>query len=78
MRATVTSDLLDQLNKAKGLKYPAVGYQYFADIKGDGTYQYRVWEVANPGGGVRYSSLNRPTARQRCAAIREAIAAAKA
>ena len=72
MRATVTTRLLDQLNKVRGLTYPSIGYVYYADIKGDGQNHYAVWEVATKGGGVRRSHLNGHP-RARCNAIRKAI-----
>lgn len=41
------------LNRMKGLVYPAVGYVYYADVKGDGTNQRRVYRICNENGGVR-------------------------
>lgn len=72
MHATVTSRLVDKLNKARGLSYPAIGYLMFADIKGDGISKPALFEIINAGGGVRRSDLNGPP-RQRCAKLRAAI-----
>lgn len=78
MRAPATQALLGELNAARGLKYPSVGYVYFADIKGDGQKHYAVWEVITLGGGVRRPSLNHRSGKVRCAMIRKEIAGIKA
>jgi hypothetical protein len=79
MFAPTTQRLLKKLNEAKGLSPGQVGYTYFADIKGDGVFSPRVYEVTSPGGAVSLChSLNAGgNARKRCAAIVEAIKAAK-
>lgn len=73
MTKASTKSLLAELNTIRGLRYPDVGYCYFADLKGDGTYSPRVYTIVNPQGGVTLSSLNAPTARARCENIRSAI-----
>jgi hypothetical protein len=72
-RAKITQALLAKLNKVRGLRYPAVGYQYWADIKGDGQERYVIWMIINADGGVSRSVLNCRSARARCAAIRAEI-----
>ncbi len=74
---STTDKLLDELNALKGLEYPAIGYSYFADIKGDGRNHRSVYTIINEGGGVTYSSLNAASPRQRCDKIRAAIQAEK-
>lgn len=71
---TRTEKLLDELNALKGLKYPAIGYTYFADIKGDGRNIKSAWVIINDGGGVTRSDLNAATPHKRCDKIRAAIA----
>lgn len=73
MTKASTKILLAELNAMRGLQYPEVGYCYFADVKGDGTYSPRVYTIVNPQGGVTLSCLNAPTARARCEKIRAAI-----
>lgn len=73
MTKASTESLLAELNTARGLQYPEVGYCYFADVKGDGTYSPRVYTIVNTQGGVTLSCLNAPTARERCEKIRAAI-----
>ena len=75
MRAKTTQELLTKLNKARGFKHPDIGYQYWADIKGDGQDHFATWTICNPGGGVQRSVLNRPSAGARCEAIRSEIKA---
>ena len=70
---SVTERLLADLNAARGLKYPDIGYSYFADVKGDGTYNPRIWTICNQQGGVTFSDLNAATPRERCSRIRAAI-----
>jgi hypothetical protein len=72
MRSTVTSRLVDKVNKAKGLKYPSIGYLLFQDIKGDGWSKPALYETINAGGGVSYSSLNGPP-RVRCKNLRRVL-----
>lgn len=71
---SVTSRLLAELNAARGLVYPDIGYSYFGDVKGDGVFRPRVYTIVQ-GGGVTLSDLNAPSARQRCNKIRAAILA---
>lgn len=71
---TTTARLLAELNATRGLKYPEIGYCYFADIRGDGRYNPAVYRISNAQGGVAYSELNGATARERCQKIRAAIA----
>ena len=73
MTKASTKSLLAELNAIRGLRYPEVGYCYFADLKGDGTHSPRVYTIVNPHGGVTLSHLNAPTARERCEKIRAAI-----
>ncbi|UUV43072.1 hypothetical protein RCDORA_99 [Rhodobacter phage RcDora] len=73
MARNMTERLLAELNAARGLKYPDIGYCYFADVKGDGTYNPRVYTIVNPQGGVTLSYLNAPSPRERCQKIRAAI-----
>ena len=71
---TTTEKLLNELNELRGLKYPQIGYAYFADIKGDGRNIKSVYTITNEAGGVQYSSLNGKSPRKRCENIRQAIA----
>ena len=73
--ATVTERLLAELNAIRGVKYPQIGYSYFADIRGNGDNRRRVYVITNENGGVSYSELNGATSRQRCDKIRDAIEA---
>ena len=77
MRSTVTSRLVDKINKARGLKYPSIGYLLFQDIKGDGMSKPGLHEIINAGGGVSRSSLNGPP-RIRCENLRRALMDARA
>lgn len=70
---TTTEKLLNELNAARGLKYPAIGYTFFADVTGDGTNRRRVYTIINARGGVTFSDLNAATPRKRCDKIRAAI-----
>lgn len=73
---TTTEKLLRELNAARGLEYPAKGYAYFADVRGDGGPLRRsVWVIINGDGGVTRSCLNGRTARETCENIRAAIRA---
>lgn len=44
--------LCHAINTARELEYPAIGYLYFADVKGDGNSRRRVWAVTNKNGAV--------------------------
>ena len=77
MLKNTTTRLLDKLNAARGRSYPDIGYEYLADIKGDGQHCPRVYSIINAHGGVTLSPLNAGNARQRCAKIRDAIAQTK-
>lgn len=76
MARSTTERLLADLNRIRGKSYPDIGYSYFADVKGDGTHNPRVYSIVNADGGVTFSDLNAATARQRCDKIRAAIEAA--
>lgn len=76
MRATVTSRLVDAINKARGLKYPSIGYLLFQDIKGDGRSKPALYVITSAGGGVVLSSLNGPP-RIRCENLRRELMDAK-
>lgn len=79
MFAPITQRLLKKLNKTKGLSAGEVGYVYFADIRGDGVFRPKVYEVTSTDGAICLChSLNAGgNARKRCAAIRAEIKAAK-
>lgn len=70
---TTTARLLRELNAKRGLKYPDIGYVFFADVGGDGRYCPRVYKIINADGGVTLSDLNGATARKRCDNIRAAL-----
>jgi len=70
---STTKKLLAELNSAKGLSYPDIGYALYMDARGDGNYRPSVYIIINAGGGVTYSSLNATSARARCENIRRAI-----
>lgn len=75
---STTKRLLAELNAARGLAYPDVGYTYFAGVTGaGGKYRPSVYTIINAGGGVTYSDLNDVSARKRCDKIRAAIETAK-
>lgn len=65
--------LLTELNEKRGLKYPDVGFLYYADIKGDGQSPKSVWRIMNDQGGVCYSELNARTPKAICDLIRGMI-----
>lgn len=75
MRPTVTETLLNELNALEGRSYPDIGYSYYADIKGDGTRQRRVYDIMNANGAVRLSRLNGETHKETLQKIRAAIRA---
>lgn len=64
---------LKTLNASKGLVYPAVGYSYYADIKGDGRNMRKVYTIINEGGGVTRSHMNGDTQRETVLNINAAI-----
>lgn len=70
---TITSKLLAQLNAKRGLKYPDIGFLFFADIKGNGTSCNAIWQIINANGGVTRSELNARSKRQQCDKIRAAL-----
>lgn len=63
MSQSIIANLLKQLNATRGLKYPQIGYTYYADIRGNGVPHRYVYVIVNEGGGVRYSDLNGSTPR---------------
>lgn len=74
---------LAELNAINGKTYSApnakaIGYVYWADIKGDGRNIRRVWIIVNEFGGVSRSDLNGGTMRKTLANIEQAIASARA
>ena len=69
-----TDKLLERLNALRGVKYPDMGYCFFADIKGDGLGNKAIWQIINENGGVCYATgLNARTPHLRCQLIRAAI-----
>jgi len=64
--------LCHAINTARGLEYPAVGYLYFADVKGDGRNIRRVWVVTNANGGVT-AVHNGKTYRETAANLRQIL-----
>lgn len=77
MTHTMTEKLLAELNAKKGLRYPDIGYSYWADIKCDGNYSPMVWTIINEIGGVTISDLNAKQPHMRCRNIRHAILGVK-
>ena len=74
---TITEKLLADLNAARGLVYPAKGYAFYADVRGNGgPLRSSVWVIVNGDGGVARSCLNGRNARETCENIRAAIRAA--
>lgn len=69
MRLTKTDTLLAELNAKRGLRYPLVGYTYFANLRGDGRNIRAIYTIINQGGGVTYSHLNDSTPKGRLAKI---------
>lgn len=61
MRKSKIELALDRLNEIRGLKYPDVGYCYYADVKGDGRNIRSVWRIINAQRGVSYSEMNGAT-----------------
>lgn len=68
-----TTELLDRLNKLKGLESGQIGYSYFADVKGDGRNIKSIYTITNLDGGVVYSHLNDESPTKRCDKIRAEI-----
>jgi hypothetical protein len=64
--------LCHAINTARGLEYPAVGYLYFGDVKGDGHSRRRVWAVVNHDGGIA-STHNGKTYRETAANLRQIL-----
>lgn len=75
---TTTDKLLAELNALRGVKYPEIGYCYFADVSGNGDNRKSVYQVIGEHGGVSSAwELNDRNARKRCDKIRAAIAKEK-
>ena len=70
---TTSQVLLDQYNQLRNLKYPDVGYSYYADIKGDGRDIKVIYTIISELGGVVRSDMNDISPRKRCENIRKAI-----
>ena len=64
--------LCHAINTARGLEYPAVGYLYFGDVKGDGRNIRRVWVVTNTSGAVT-AVHNGKTYRETAANLRQIL-----
>ena len=64
--------LCHSINTARGLEYPAVGYLYFGDVKGDGRNSRRVWAVTNTNGAVT-AVHNGKTYRETAANLRQIL-----
>jgi hypothetical protein len=62
------------LNLKLGLRYPDIGYSYFANLWGGERSQRYVYTIINAGGGVTYSPLNGKTASETLAKINAEIA----
>jgi hypothetical protein len=73
---TVTEKLLTELNQLRKLTYPNIGFLYWADVDGRGTYLPRVYVIINEQGGINLSALHHNNSNQRCKNIRQAITAA--
>jgi hypothetical protein len=67
---TLTEQLAKRINELRGLTYPSVGYLMWADIRGDGTYSPRLYEIVTEKGGVCISGLHHRSSRRRCAGLR--------
>jgi hypothetical protein len=72
-----TEKLLKELNAARRLAYPDIGYLCYANIRGDGSRPgYKsIYRIVNAGGGVSLSTLNKRSATRQCQAIGDAIRA---
>lgn len=44
-----------ELNRARGLTYPAIGYVMYADVCGSGIPMTRCYRINNADGGVSYA-----------------------
>ena len=64
--------LCHAINTARGLEYPAIGYLYFGDVKGDGRNIRRVWVVTNTSGAVT-AVHNGKTYQQTAANLRQIL-----
>ena len=64
--------LCHAINAARGLEYPAVGYLYFGDVKGDGRNIRRVWVVTSTRGSVT-AVHNGKTYRETAANLRQIL-----
>lgn len=72
MKKTIISKLCEQINEARRVSYPNKGYLYFADIRGDGANQKRVYRIVNDGGGVT-AIHNGKTYRETAKNLREIL-----
>lgn len=73
MRKTVIDTLCEAINKASRVTYPQKGYTYFADIRGDGQRNRRVYIITGDSGGVT-ACYNGRTYRETAAKLREVLA----
>jgi hypothetical protein len=64
--------LCHAINTARELEYPAVGYLYFGDVKGDGRNIRRVWVVTSTSGSVT-AVHNGKTYRETAANLRQIL-----
>lgn len=64
---------LKELNAQKKVKYPEIGYSYYADIKGDGRNIRSVWSIVGVHGGVTRSHMNGPTKRATLVKVQRAM-----
>ena len=76
MRKCKIDKALDDLNAARGLAYPAIGFACYANLWGDPVRARRVYAICNVNGGVTNSPLQMRSARATLAAIRNATRAA--
>jgi hypothetical protein len=73
---TITEKLLAEINRLNNLKYPEVGYVYFANVRGFSSKASPrfVYEIINEQGGVRYcNELNNSSNKIRCDKLRGKI-----
>lgn len=52
VRHNHVNDACIAYNEARGIKYPAMGALYYADVKGDGIYRPCVYVVSSSSGGL--------------------------
>jgi hypothetical protein len=52
MKRGTIDNLCEQINNARGVVYPQVGYLMYANIAGDGRRHRTVYAVINPDGGL--------------------------